>query len=260
MNRYLLLFIMTLFVTLNLVACGPDETEIAATIEQQVAFAAAATLTSIPPVTPLATLTSQPTYTSEPPASPLPSLEPQATYTVRPTLTPQPTYTLPPTLTPSITPAQVAPLPTLVANPTEATNFAFDAIYVDIVRNRMDRVITLMFPRTAPIDPNNPYAPRDVNRNVDCANTIIAYEFLLDGLISQPANLTVREQEAYTNYQNAITLFTTTIDGFVQTCHTYLVNQQEGWRLSDQEMGVILTAVTEVKASLQTAIYILNSE
>lgn len=260
MNLRRFRFVYLFLLAFHLVACESGEAEVEATVEQAVAAAAAATLTALPSHTPWPTLTSPPTHTPEPSFTPLPPIAPQATYTAQPSLTPQPTYTPPPSPTPTTTPVVVEPLPTLVANPPAATGFTFDASYVGIVRNRMDRVIAYMFPRTAPIDRSRPFAPRDTNYNVDCANMVTSYEFLVEGLIEPPTSLDAIQQAALADYQTATTLFTTTLDDFVETCRTYLANQQEGWRLNTQETGLILTTITEVKSLLQNAINLLSSE
>ena len=108
--------IIVLAILSLIVACGPDQASLDATVAVGAQQIAAATLeawptpSSQPTYTPAPTLTRRPTLTADPSLTPLPTLTALPTCSPWPTLTPYPTYT--PSQTPSPTPIPPTPLPT----------------------------------------------------------------------------------------------------------------------------------------------------
>jgi hypothetical protein len=96
MNMHKLLLGYMAFALIILAGCGPNETDLAATIESRVSAAV------------LATQAVQPAATADPTTTPYPTYTPLPTYTPPPTQTPYPTQTALPTYTPLPTETAVA--------------------------------------------------------------------------------------------------------------------------------------------------------
>ncbi|MEW5988464.1 MAG: hypothetical protein AB1791_17685 [Chloroflexota bacterium] len=234
-KSYILLSVIS--ATLLLAACGPNQAEVAAMVEAQVAEAAAGTIEAMP------TATAQPTLTANPTLTPPPTLAPAATRTPAPTLTPRPTYTPYPTPTPLPTETATTtptPRPTVVAQGSPSgtgSTSGFNAAFIVYTENLMYEIAAALEPSFTAF--NN--IASSIDYTVDCQAFITAYDQFVTSLAPPVTTADPQIQSAYSLYQTAVGIFSNAVMGWVDGCREAVVTGEtkeisnQAWQLISAE-------------------------
>lgn len=219
------LYLFLLLTSLFWVACGPNQTDIAATVEAEISAAVESTVAAIPSTTPRPTQTAEPSPTPYPTFTPPPTATPLPTNTPYPTHTPFPTNTALPTETPTPSPTATSTArPTTSAvnqSPPAGTTGAFTAEAVMNTTTRMNNALMPLFGR--PVVVNNQLT---VDRRIDCAAFLAAHNQFVSGVIPPVSTSDPIIQTAYTNYQTAVNIIIDMLVVWVDSCQQALANEE----------------------------------
>lgn len=183
------------------IGCGADVTQVAVTVEFEVANSVASTIEAMPTATLYATYTPYPTLTLLPSLTPLPTYTPQETFTPLPTYTPYPTVTAEPTATETATPLPPA---TLVSfQPTAAPAISdINALVLTTVNTTLasvDRLEGLL----VPID-LSPGSLITYDYRVDCVAFVNTYDSIAQSPVFDVSTANSTAQGAYSMYREAV--------------------------------------------------------